>query len=528
MSNSKSYNVYNSYDPQFINYAELYKTPNEMKENTKVLINDYADALIKGDSIVYKNNPDLVGNRYFIDTKTKCLDKSDESIQTRSVLVDNVNETAMKTTKNGNTGLMYSLLASLKLMNSEKMFDGNKDDEPTPYIKDLSLDYLEDVTQQTLPICKKVNVYTSDTKDEETHGWVLENDYENIDNSAIVEGFKEGMGTADIHSTVMNQNDAAEGNISIQRAAEASIDTANAYNDFAEVNAEVMSNNLNDATATASAIAGQGQGAGADSVQMQNDYTSDSQKSLTESGSKAFNEAKKKGLKNALRKETKIFLDENEQLSTMELLKMLINTYYPCDEDESEVRIPGKCIEAIFTDVSNEKSSSKDAQRSNLCNPNVNFDDISFSSFIEKLLSDLNRNKGNKNELNITGLPNPEICVYVEEEKKGIKSWFSKKVKVRKQVDSYDYQEYKNIIDNYREKIAQEIVRYRNVEFFGHCPVIEGFSFTNEYKLNFFDMTAYFYIICLLFIFVFIIYRFMYRFFNFNKFIKKNSKKFTM
>ena len=118
MSNSKSYNVYNSYDPQFINYAELYKTPNEMKENTKVLINDYADALIKGDSIVYKNNPDLVGNRYFIDTKTKCLDKSDESIQTRSVLVDNVNETAMKTAKNGNTGLMYSLLASLKLMNS--------------------------------------------------------------------------------------------------------------------------------------------------------------------------------------------------------------------------------------------------------------------------------------------------------------------------------------------------------------------------------------------------------------------------
>ena len=40
MPESDQYNVYNNYDPQFINYAELYKTPQEMKEKTEYLINE--------------------------------------------------------------------------------------------------------------------------------------------------------------------------------------------------------------------------------------------------------------------------------------------------------------------------------------------------------------------------------------------------------------------------------------------------------------------------------------------------------
>ena len=48
-----NYNVYNTFDSNFINYGELYKTPQGMKMNSKKLIGDYADALIKGPSDVY-------------------------------------------------------------------------------------------------------------------------------------------------------------------------------------------------------------------------------------------------------------------------------------------------------------------------------------------------------------------------------------------------------------------------------------------------------------------------------------------
>ena len=119
MSDS-DYNVYNDYDPKFINYAELYKSPQEMEIPSKDLIDQYANALMIQDENcdVYINNPELVGNRYFINTKTECLD-SESKTHTRSVLVDNINESAMATTEEGRKGLMYSLLASLKLVNSE-------------------------------------------------------------------------------------------------------------------------------------------------------------------------------------------------------------------------------------------------------------------------------------------------------------------------------------------------------------------------------------------------------------------------
>ena len=92
MSDS-DYNVYNDYDPKFINYAELYKSPQEMEKPSQDLIDQYANALmIQNENCdVYINNPELVGNRYFINTKTECLD-SENKTHTRSVLVDNINE----------------------------------------------------------------------------------------------------------------------------------------------------------------------------------------------------------------------------------------------------------------------------------------------------------------------------------------------------------------------------------------------------------------------------------------------------
>ena len=69
-SNDNSYNIYNKFDPNFVNYGELYKSPREMKQNSKMLIDLYADALVKGPSPVYTNSPNLVGNRYFINTNS--------------------------------------------------------------------------------------------------------------------------------------------------------------------------------------------------------------------------------------------------------------------------------------------------------------------------------------------------------------------------------------------------------------------------------------------------------------------------
>ena len=134
-SDDDKYNVYNEFDPNFVNYGELYKSPREMKQNAKFLINYYADALVKGPSPVYKDSPDLVGNRYFIDTHTKCLDKNDNSkTHPRSVLVDNVNSSALGTTNDNNSGLIYSLLASLKTIDSNDMFNDMSNNEPTEYI----------------------------------------------------------------------------------------------------------------------------------------------------------------------------------------------------------------------------------------------------------------------------------------------------------------------------------------------------------------------------------------------------------
>ena len=158
-SNDNSYNIYNKFDPNFVNYGELYKSPREMKQNSKMLIDLYADALVKGPSPVYTNSPNLVGNRYFINTNSQCLDKNDRTkTHPRSVLVDNVNKSAMETTKDGNTGLIYSLLASLKTINGEEMFKDMSNNEPTEYINN-GTDYLKDLSNAPIPLCSKVTVF---------------------------------------------------------------------------------------------------------------------------------------------------------------------------------------------------------------------------------------------------------------------------------------------------------------------------------------------------------------------------------
>ena len=192
MSN-KDYNVYNTFDINFVNYGELYKTPREMETDSSELIGDYADAMMKGPSDVYINSPELLGNRYFINTQTQCLDKNDNSkIHERSVLVDNVHASAMAKAKDGNKGLIYSLLASMKTINSDTMFPMNEG-EPVSFPKHSGTDYLNNVDQKSMPLCNSVTVYTDDKKDRDISGWVTEEDRENIDPLAIREGMTAAM-----------------------------------------------------------------------------------------------------------------------------------------------------------------------------------------------------------------------------------------------------------------------------------------------------------------------------------------------
>ena len=374
MSDS-DYNVYNDYDPKFINYAELYKSPQEMEIPSQDLINQYANALMIQDENcdVYINNPELVGNRYFINTKTECLDSEDKT-HTRSVLVDNINESAMATTEEGRKGLMYSLLASLKLVNSDDMFADNTDGKPTPYYKktrDKDGNYIP-----MLPYCKQVSVKTDADGTRSRCGYVLETD--EIDPAALndnlndcagntegVEGFTSiiegntGMivdtniiqsgegGIENVTSSIQSSQDITSAQIgALQEIEEELEEERNAA--IAEVN-EQRDGELADAGGIQNAIAEANANA----------------KESAESSAKSMNQ--RTNDRTLLRATNRFLeLDETKAMNTLELFKQLINTHYICGEN-TEIRIPSKCVKAIFDDISNEEIDSIDAKRTDLC-----------------------------------------------------------------------------------------------------------------------------------------------------------------
>ena len=184
-----------SYDDHFLNYAELYTKPSDLKVNTVNSIGQYANALITGknDDYVYSDSPNLVGNRYFINTGTQCKD-SEDKIHTRSVLVDNVLTSTMEKAKNGNTGLMYSLLASMQTLNSDKMFTDMSNNEPSSNAKYSPTGYLSDLDNKAnLPTCSQVTVYSNSKNDSDTSGWVTTDDRADMDTEGIKEGFDFSM-----------------------------------------------------------------------------------------------------------------------------------------------------------------------------------------------------------------------------------------------------------------------------------------------------------------------------------------------
>lgn len=516
MSDS-DYNVYNDYDPKFINYAELYKSPQEMEIPSQDLINQYANALMIQDENcdVYINNPELVGNRYFINTKTECLDSEDKT-HTRSVLVDNINESAMATTEEGRKGLMYSLLASLKLVNSDDMFADNTDGKPTPYYKktrDKDGNYIP-----MLPYCKQVSVKTDADGTRSRCGYVLETD--EIDPAALNDNLNDCAGNTEGVEGFQNISPPSYGGVeNIGPLLQDSIDEANA---MTQATVEAQQEAEAEANAAIAEVNKQRDGelASAGGIQNAIAEANANAKESAESSAKSMNQ--RTNDRTLLRATNRFLeLDETKAMNTLELFKQLINTQYICGEN-TEIRIPSKCVKAIFDDISNEEIDSIDAKRTDLCDPIYNRK-LSFSNFIEQTMQDIDNNKDNKNELPLSGLPLPTVCIKKRERRGGFLGMGGGWRTVRREVASSDYEYYIGIIDRYRAAIALEITRYSDVFAYGHCSAVEGFQ-TIETP-SWFDFTALLYVISLLFIFFYMIYRFMYRFFDFKGKIKLFSKK---
>lgn len=514
--NESEYNIYNHFDPYFINYGEIYKSPQEMKMNSKYLIDDYAEALMKGKSrVVPPDNPDLVGNRYFIDTQTQCLDKNDDTKKHNlSLLVDNINSSAMKTAKNGDSGLIYSLLASLKTLNSESMFADMSNNVPTEYKRMYSTDYLKNIDAETLPICIEAKVYPTDKEEEVITGWVREGDYENIDPVALKEGYINAGATLDADNATGAPLE--DGWASAKNTETAMNAQSDAVSEEASAQQEKTMQAANSAKEKGPKQAGKAQGSVSSSTKA-------SMKSQTESASKSFNAAKQRGLGDQLKEDTKAFLKKEEDTSTIDLLNEFINMRYEC-KDGGNIRIPSLCVKGIYNSHKDDQvHKSKDAERTDLCE-GQNFQSFSMKDIFDKIINAINRDKSGSGTLSVPGIPNKEICVWGYQGKDSIFGLF-RRLRVKQQIDSADYKTFTSQLEKYRDKIAENIVRYKKVGFYGHCPEVkeqEGFT-TIEKSSYGIQFTAYIYMISLLFIFVYMLYRFMHRFFQFDLLLKKKT-----
>jgi len=582
-SNDNSYNIYNKFDPNFVNYGELYKSPREMKQNSKMLIDLYADALMKGDSPVYINSPNLVGNRYFINTNSQCLDKNDRSkTHPRSVLVDNVNTSAMETTKDGNTGLIYSLLASLKTINGEEMFKDVSNNQPTEYINN-GTDYLKDISNAPMPLCSKITVFENDNKEEGVSGWITASERENIDPKAIKEGF-------------INVADSMGGEMPPGEWADKAKKTSDDMQDQADAVSEEAQSSTETTMASANTAKSKGEKQASSIKGNSSKTTKDQITAQSKSATDAFNKAKKAGAGMTLKDTAKAYLKKHSKENILFFIKNAINSRYTCDgeiqkytekkvvkitneqqklydkyrmwlemkiarniirekmiqdnldpnvvlgqtkeekvkllkknkDGSREVRIPAKCIYSIFEKNPISDVDSVDAKRADICDSNIG--KISVKNVFNAISNNINKNKTNSKELDVPEVPNSKVCIW-SYETIGILGGLGigRRKKVRKDVDSYDYKKLLELLDGYRLNFAIEIIRYGNVGLYGNCEAVgnEGFTTINQnenltpYKsYRVVDYGAYLFIIFMIFVVFFVVYKCMFRAFNFNSVLK--------
>lgn len=482
------------FDPHFINYGELYKSPGEMRMNSKFLIGDYAEALIKGgDNAVNREPISLPGNRYFIDTKTKCLDK-DNKEQTRSILVDNVHSEAMSKTKGDNKGLMYSLLASLQTLDTSNFFS----DKPAS-----STDYLKNVDVPDYPTCEEVTVHANENRDAEIKGWMTEEDRNSVDAAAVKEGFvnvsdymgDKSMGP-DKWMEQANKTDAAMSQQATKVTEEAN---ASANKTLAQANQSVNQGTVDAET----------------QKKKQMDNTNKQISAQTAASKKTFEKAKQKGNEKQLKQEAKVYLKEHENDTIFDLVQTLMNSTYVCDGSKTR-RIPSKCVQSIYKSKNVESKDSIDAKRSNLCPTNPSFEPISVESYFQNVGDIMNKNKNN-NQLLRAPKPKDTICVKKKTTPSMRFSYYQKQYE-SEDVPSEDAKELVSMLDGYKLDVAAQIMRYKSYDTYGHCTSLEeGFS-PFESELQFFtiedlvSLIAHFYMCSLLFVFVYILYRALCRF----------------
>ena len=625
-----NYNVYNEFDSNFVNYGELYKGPREMKQNSKFLINSYADSLVKGgESIVYKDSPYLVGNRYFIDTHTKCLDKNDHSkTYKRSILVDNVNTSAMGTTNDKNTGLIYSLLASLKTIDSNDMFNDMSNNQPTEFINN-STDYLKDIENPPLPLCNKITVYSDDKKETDISGWVIESDRTDIDPEAIKEGF---VNISDMMSSSKGKGPSKWGS------------AVGAVNDAHQAQAEAVAEHAKETANTTTSAATSAQKKGSDSAKKISSKASTTATSTMASSSKsaagAIAKSKGQGIAKQLQSDARRYLQNNGEPGADVLLKTLINSRYICKGDIEKVaarktvsaanatqyakyenqlkvgvspsgvrremindgiadpgsilmpngipliqqfvyakykdqlklgispsiisqimlqvdtdplpkldptllnisnsftnstsstngksvRIPSICVYSIFENDKTADIPSIDAQRSDLCNAGIDLPDISVKNVFDSISNIINKNKENNQVLDVPGLPGKTVCVTSAQSKSSGIGVPGLNIQAKSEVPSEDYNKMIALLYKYRLAIAVEIVRYTDVDTFGQCASVaeqEGFTtMYNDENLTPYESnrvanySAYLFIIAMIFVIFYIVYKLMFRAFNFNR-----------
>jgi len=538
MSN-KDYNVYNTFDINFVNYGELYKTPREMEMDSSELIGDYADAMMKGPSDVYINSPELLGNRYFINTQTQCLDKNDNSkTHDRSVLVDNIHASAMTKAKHGNKGLIYSLLASMKSINSDTMFPMN-DGEPVSFPKQSGTDYLNNVDQKSMPTCTNVSVYTDDKKDRDISGWVTEEDRENIDPLAIKEGMSASMPPMTISGDMTGEQfmeGAQKQKAVMDEHAKATADTANEEANNARNSAQ------NAIKKSQEQAKNHAKSAGSQTQQMKTSNMAEQKK--------RSQAAKNKGAETALKKATKQYLSDNSDTSIYDLLKTLMNTTYQCGKKgDNYRRVPYLCIEAIWKAHQIPNQDSADARRNDLCSGEREKIDkpISPKNFFNSYIETIKTNQNNTNNLNnLPSLPPKQICIMAPPKVLGGIGLIGAVLKpVPTMIDGQDYKTMEGLLNNtYRYKVAETIVRYSNLYTYGQCKAVQDLEnegddstgeccsceeFSNTFLecpkqnvgFSWLNMGAMFYMFVLFLVFFFIVYQLISKSFSLNKIVKK-------
>ena len=536
-----NYNVYNTFDSNFINYGELYKTPQDMKMNSKTLIGDYADALIKGPSDVYIDSPNLAGNRYFINTHTLCANKENiNDTNERSILVDNVMKSALNQTKGGNKGLIYSLIASMKTLDTNAMFLDMSNNQPTSFDKHSPSAYLSKIDETPMPLCSKVSVYSDDNRSDIISGWVTKEDKQQIDPAALAEVQKEGfINIGDYVNPDQTPNDYVAQTNKLHTAMQEQADTIsdetrkNAKKYLDQAQSQIKKHNKKGTDFSVSAAS----------------ENMDRVKKNREEGGKRGDKAKQTGQRTMLRMKTEEFLVTNKPTggvgyTIVELLTTLINAKFECGEDGAQQsRIPAACIKEIFSKDVPPNEPSKDGNRTNLCEGQT-FNEISVQNFADDLVSLVKTNQDNIDTLKLPGLPPKQICIRVPIPLTPFQKLFREKQRFEsKNINGSDYPKYISALEIFRPLIAREIVRYRNVGVFGQCEAVdnnsgsssssssdskkcEGFTTqllttpTNKIDCSLLSTTSYFYIIILVFLVFYIVYRFLIRVFRLDKPLK--------